>query len=315
MQPPLRIVSSSLVEDPSTQRHQAAHTIRAALEETGCFVLLVEGADSAIDAATQQWRHFYAQPDTVKQRCQADRDEGGGWLRLRDEPVYMSHLSSAELDAPRCKEQFVCGPDEQAGPWPNEQAFPGFRRDVGGCAQVLSQAAQALLGSFEALLGQEPGFLRYEPGHLTLTSYPGSARSVAKDAVALHEHSDAVVFTLLRQTVEALQVKTIQGDWLRVPLLDDSSFLVIPGDWMELFTNGLIPAARHRVLELAADREAVAFFQNVAAMRVGPLDEFLREDEEPRYPSVNSAIPYSSGDAGVPRWRAHTEAQSEPPSN
>lgn len=311
---PLRVVSSSQVGDPATQRDRTAETIRAALEETGCFVLRIEGAGGAIEAATRQWRHFYAQPDAIKSTCKAQRDEGGGWLKLRDEPVYMSHMSAGERDALRCKEQFGCGADEHAGRWPSEQAFPDFRRDMLRCAQLLSQSTRALLGSFEAMLGQEPDFLRYEPGYLALTSYPGTApQSAAAESeveVGLQEHSDAVIFTLLGQTAEALQVKTPRGDWLRVPVLPNGSFLVIPGDWIELFTNGRIPAARHRVLNLAEDREAVAFFQNVASMQVGPLEAFLGEGEEPRYPTVDSAIPYSQGDAGVPRWHAHSENHS-----
>ena len=80
---------------------------------------------------------------------------------------------------------------------------------------------------------------------------------------------------------------------------------------MELFSNGAIPATRHRVLELGDDREAVVFFQNVAPMRVGPLARYLRNGEKARYPTVNSDIPYTDGAAGVPRWQAHASADPD----
>lgn len=315
----LPVVSSLLLEAPGNQqqRQSTIALIRTALAEVGCFVLHIEGVGSTVDAATWQWRRFYALPDATKQACRAERDEGGGWLQLRDEPVYMSHMDASELDAGRCKEQFGCQANTDHGLWPREPTSPGFRRDVSACADRLGESARELLAGFESLLGQEPGFLRHEPGYLTLTSYPGSsAHTPGRDdaerraEVGLSEHSDAVVFTMLGQTAAALQVKA-GGDWLTVPVLAADCFLVIPGDWMELFSNGAIPATRHRVLELADDREAVVFFQNVAPMRVGPLAHFLRDGEKARYPTVNSDIPYTHGAAGVPRWQIHTSAEPD----
>ena len=310
----LLLISSSQVEAPrnSQERQATVEQIRAALADVGCFVLRIEGAGSAVDAATLQWRRFYALPNSTKQLCRAEGEEGGGWSQLRDEPVYMSHMNASELNASRCKEQFGCQVDADHGLWPREDTSPGFRRDVSACADRLGKSSRALLAHFETVLGQEPGFLRHEPGFLTLTSYPGSAPDTAgqdelesRDEIGLGEHSDAVVFTMLRQTAAALQIRA-SGDWQTVPVLADDCFLVIPGDWMELFSNGAIPAIRHRVLELADDREAVVFFQNVALMRVGPLAHFLRGGDKARYPTVNSDIPYTDGAAGVPRWQTHT---------
>jgi isopenicillin N synthase-like dioxygenase len=310
----LSVVSSMQVEALTSpqERQSSVELIRAALVDVGCFVLRIEGAGSVVDAATRQWRRFYALPNSTKQLCRAEAEEGGGWSQLRDEPVYMSHMNASELEASRCKEQFCCQANTDHGLWPRENTSPEFRREVSACADRLGESARALLAHFETLLGQEPGFLRHEPGYLTLTSYPGSSPSTARqgeakgsDEIGLGEHSDAVVFTMLRQTAAALQVHA-SGDWQTVPVLDDDCFLVIPGDWMELFSNGAIPAIRHRVLELAHDREAVVFFQNVAPMRVGPLAHFLRCGEKARYPTVNSDIPYTDGAAGVPRWQTHT---------
>ena len=313
----LPVIASSLVEDRATQRGEAVRQIRSALLELGCFVLQIEGAAPAIHAAIQQWRNLYAKPLDVKRACQSARDEESGWLRLRDEPVYMSHMKASEREAARCKEQFGCSGLEDAGRWPNDVACPGYRRDVSACARRLEGASRSLLASFEALLGQDPGFLRYAPGYLTLTSYPArlQVRSQAPTsdgggAFGLQEHSDAVIFTLLRQTVAALEVKTTAGDWLPVPVLPEDSFLVIPGDWMELLTNGLIPAVRHRVLDIAHDREAIAFFQNVARMPIGPLRSFLVDGAGARYPTVDSDMPYAGGDAGVPRWQTRANAPS-----
>ena len=72
---------------------------------------------------------------------------------------------------------------------------------------------------------------------------------------------------------------------------------------MELFTNGLIPAVRHRVMDTEQSRTSLTFFQNVAPMTVGPLDKFVDDNILPRYPSVSSDIDYVGGRSGVPRWQ------------
>jgi len=89
--------------------------------------------------------------------------------------------------------------------------------------------------------------------------------------------------------------------------------VIAPGDWTELFTNGWIPAVRHRVMETAQSRMSLAFFQNVAPMPVGPLARFVGAGEAARYPTVASDIDYVGGESGVPRWQtAVTEAWPGP---
>jgi isopenicillin N synthase-like dioxygenase len=313
-------ITSSLIEAPTphgmnpAEPSSAIGDLRVALMEAGCFVLRVEGAGAAVRSATEQWRRFYALPDSVKQTCKTESEERGGWLRLRDHPVYASHMSSSEQLATRCKEQFGCQAHSQNDCWPGDEICPGFRSDISACAERLNDVADRLLARFGELLGQEASFLLREPGYLTFTSYPATRpaataqdEGVGLSGIGLGEHSDASVFTMLRQTVPGLQIK-LHGEWRTVPLLDDDSLLVIPGDWMELFTNGAIPAIRHRVLDHSDDREALVLFQNVAPMRVGPLESFIQPGTKPHYPSVKSDIPYIDGDLGVPRWQAYVDA-------
>jgi isopenicillin N synthase-like dioxygenase len=169
-----------------------------------------------------------------------------------------------------------------------------------------------LLSAFEKVLGQESGFLRYEPGYLALKHYPGRPiDEVDERDVGLQEHSDAVVFTMLTQDMESLQIKCRDDTWLTVPADPGEKLLVIAGDWMELFTNGLVPAVRHRVLDTKQSRTSLAFFQNVAPMSVGPLEKFVTDRNPPRYPHVSSDIDYVGGLSGVPRWQ--TVPMNKPP--
>jgi len=173
-------------------------------------------------------------------------------------------------------------------------------------AALLDRVGRALLQGFAGVLGEAPGFLTYEPGYFAFKHYPGKAPG-SSDEDGLQEHSDAVVFTVLSQSCESLMIRGRDNQWITAPADPGNALLVIPGDWMELFTNGRIPAVRHRVTETPQARTSLAFFQNVATMEVGPLDRFVSADEAARYPWVSSDIDYVSGASGVPRWRSHCD--------
>ena len=229
----------------------------------------------------------------------------GGWLPMREAPVYMSHMDEQELNAVDYKQQFGCGVDGSATLWPSDAECPGFGVDIRCCVGWIETLAKRLLAGFERVLGVEPDFFRYQPGHLTLSAYPSrlSGGSEIQPSFGLHEHSDASVFTLLTQRERALQIRLIDGSWSTVPALGDDDLLVLPGDWMELWTNGVVPAVRHRVCDTAYERFSLAFFQSVSAMSIGPLDAFISAHNPERYPTVNSDIPYAGGKSGAPRWQ------------
>ena len=121
----------------------------------------------------------------------------------------------------------------------------------------------------------------------------------------MEAHSDATVFTLLTQRDRALQIEDRQGRWRDAPVLAVGELLLLPGNWMELWTNGTITAVHHRVLDTPYARESLVYFQSVASMSIGPLEAFVSKDRPARYPAVPSTIPYYGGTSGVPRWRTY----------
>ena len=284
----------------------AASDVEAALRKQGYLVLRGAGLQ-AVQAALARWTAFTALPMAVRQRFHQsvkDGEASGGWSLMREHPVYTSHMSQAELESAEPKQEFGFGVETGRTLWPDGTVLPGFTAQVQAAAGLLDKVARSLLGAFEQVLGQAPGFLQYEPGYLALKHYPRQPVGAGdENAAGLHEHSDAVVFTMFSQSVESLQLKGRDASWITVPADPGGCLVVAPGDWMELFTNGTTPAVRHRVLDTRDPRVSLAFFQGIAPMPVGPLAKFVGEDEEAHYPTVMSDIDYVGGESGVPRWR------------
>ena len=288
--------------------------VEAALSEDGH--LFLHGAELAlVDAALRSWEAFTGLPLAVRERYRRNSQDGpgyGGWLLMRDEPVYTSHMGSEETETDEPKQEFGSMVDVAGTRWPSDDEAPGLADDVAAMSALLDRVARRLLDAFEHVLGEEPGFLRYKPAHFALKHYPGKPDGASVQTAGLHEHSDCVVFTMLSQNRHSLQIRGRDGNWITAPADPAGALTVIPGDWMELFTNGRIPAARHRVLDTEQPRVSLAFFQNVDRMPVAPLSRFTSADNPARYPEVMSDIDYIGGDSGVPRWQSHVANAAGP---
>ena len=284
-----------------------------ALTEHGAFVLRAPPGRSHVEEAFVSWRKFVDLPMDVKHQHHHSVSAGarhGGWLCMREAPVYMSHMDDRELQRNNPKQQFGCEVSLKKTIWPDSHVCHGFSDAVQDCARWLDDVSHHLMVAFALRLKQPADFLRYEPGYLTLSFYPAEDSHEAP-SIGLHEHSDADVFTLLTQRTAALEIKSRDGHWFNVPALNGDDLLVLPGDWMELWTNGTIPAVRHRVRGVADQRVSLAFFQNVAKMDIGPLSNFT-EPEASKYPTVPSDLDYNHGKSGVPRWKtAPTNTQTD----
>ena len=294
-----------------TNRAAVARDVEAALLEDGHLVLTGPRL-ACVGAALAAWSGFAALPLELRQGYhQSVRagDARGGWSLMREHPVYTSHMGAGELESAEPKQEYGFSVETGRTLWPDEQVAPGFAAGARAAAELLDATSRALLAAFERVLGEAPGFLRHAPAYMALKHYPARP-SGAADGTGLHEHSDAVVFTMLAQSMASLQIRGRDGDWLTAPADPAGALVVIPGDWMELFTNGRIPAVRHRVLDTVQPRTSLAFFQNLAPMPVGPLARFVGEGQPARYPTVASDIDYVGGESGVPRWQTAQAAAS-----
>ena len=132
-------------------------------------------------------------------------------------------------------------------------------------------------------------------GTIRLLSYPKVSSSEAEQAnanVGISAHTDFEAFTLMHQDAAGLQFIPASSNgtpgtkWVDAPV-HKGEFVVIVGDILERFTNGVLKATPHRVITTPHARASIIRFNAVAANTVvAPLPEFVSEQNPPRYTTV-----------------------------
>jgi len=151
-------------------------------------------------------------------------------------------------------------------PWPSR--MPGMREEVLAYATEVTRLARDLVAI--AALGldlPESTFLRFfdKPmALLRLLHYPPQSPSSLEDGrFGTRPHTDNGAFTLLAQDdVGGLEIRGPQGEWIGVPPVE-GSFVVNLGEAMKVWTNGLLLATPHRVINrYGKERYSIPFFLN-----------------------------------------------------
>jgi len=189
-------------------------------------------------------------------------------------------------------------------PWGSKQAHfpsmtPDFKTTLDDLYQRQNSVAVALLEAFAEILElpHDTFTQHFEAGDLgtiRLLHYPGGDDPVAADAdIGIAPHTDFEVFTLMHQNAPGLQFlpasATARGKtdssaalpWIDAPVRE-AEFVVILGDVLERFTNGVLRATPHRVLRTNTPRMSLIRFNAVAPDTViEPLHVFVTP-ERPR---------------------------------
>ena len=99
-----------------------------------------------------------------------------------------------------------------------------------------------------------------EPCHLMrILRYPPSSNDSVVQGIG--EHTDFGALAILFQTQEGLEARTVDNEWVAVPVVDNALVVNI-GDCLEAWTSGRIRATPHRVLRSpnAPERFSFPFF-------------------------------------------------------
>lgn len=134
---------------------------------------------------------------------------------------------------------------------------------------------------------------------LRLNHYPAcEASAMQKGAMRISEHTDFGTITLLFQdSVGGLEIEdqSSRGSYFPVACLDQYEMIVNIGDCLARWTNDKFRSTSHRVVlppntkEWVADRYSVAYFGKPnRTQTVGPLPEFLKAGEEPKYEHITA---------------------------
>lgn len=201
-----------------------------------------------------------------------------GWFPLSSSPT-------------RGREGYEIGPDivrdlpadqaddllYEATPLPEEHLLPeGWRQTTAEYYLGVENIGEHILASLSRSLGIDESIFRdaFDDGisTLRLLHYPnredavsdGSARYVEQNGKVREQvagaHVDSGLLTVLATCgVGGLQARDEDGEWIDVPVVDDS-FAINFGGLLERWTGGLIKATLHRVLGQREDRYSVPFF-------------------------------------------------------
>ena len=172
--------------------------------------------------------------------------------------------------APVTSGAYLAGPNQ----WP---ALSGFQETLTEANTQLSAVARQLLEITCVALNVNPSQLLpafdCPTTWLRLLHYP--PQPPIADLYGSAPHTDFGCLTLLVQDeVAGLQVKTADGDWLKVEP-DRSTLIVNIGDMLHRWSNGILKSTPHRVVNSSGrERYSCAFFFDpYVETIVKPLDE------------------------------------------
>lgn len=280
------VIDLSPIYGDLAARKGLAATIRNAAENTGFFYIKNHGiARTTIGAAHTQAKALFALPEAVK-RTVSTRNSSffNGWTEKHGTNVSPSESRDY-------REGFMWSYDPRYDPAPGRAAqpvpaavapflkgeefvweatgalLPRFKTDVLEYWAACLALARRLIRVFALALELPETYFD------ELVTYPGAdgvfnwypaASAVPPESsedVGLGAHTDLQSFTLLWQdAVGGLQVLTHEGQWVKVPPVEDT-FVVNIGDFLMRLSNDRFKSTVHRVFNRApVERISMPFF-------------------------------------------------------
>ena len=157
-----------------------------------------------------------------------------------------------------------------ANRWP--AAMPELRERMTAYFDEMDDFAKSMLGLFA--LGLDLPEDRFEPYfrkpmmQLRLIHYPPQEPGDLGENIGLRPHTDSGAFTLLAQDpTGGLEIQTRDGDWILIPPLA-GSYVVNLGEMMRVWTDGILLATPHRVVNRSGkERYSIRFSRRRISMR------------------------------------------------
>jgi isopenicillin N synthase-like dioxygenase len=249
-----------------------------------------DGTDTET-ALQRQMQRFFALPDDDARKqevCVRGRPVKYGFMPLFGEPAYqpgtVAHVES-----------FDCGRPGKPGDasdrrslWPD---LPGFHDTVRAAWSELSHTGYALLECIASALGVDRRFLvqrcdSQDLSTLRLLHYPPTTDHHPDRDVGIAAHTDFECITLLYQSAPGLELLDVGGHWRDAPA-NNEQVVVLFGDMLERFTNGICKATGHRVRTTSRERYSVVLFFAVNdGVVVEPVRSFVRPGDAPCFAPV-----------------------------
>uniref|UniRef100_K3WG17 Fe2OG dioxygenase domain-containing protein n=1 Tax=Globisporangium ultimum (strain ATCC 200006 / CBS 805.95 / DAOM BR144) TaxID=431595 RepID=K3WG17_GLOUD len=280
---------------PATTQQKAKilEDMKRACLDTGFFTVPTKNvlSNDLITKVYTRADEFIALPDAVKQQYHNKKTPNSrGWTPMFEEPSYqpdvVSHLEGFDL-ARELPESFI-QPGSSLGPnvWPRE--LPHFREDVYQLYEETTVVSQVLFQSFAEMLGLPANtFLQHvsekAEAFMRLLTYPEVEAKVKNSTVGIASHTDFECFTIIHQNGAGLHLKNRNGNWVEAPVHEDRLFIMV-GDVLEHWTNGLLQATEHRVVNSEKKRQSIVRFNGADGDTIiEPLAPFVTATHPAKY--------------------------------
>ncbi|HTG32787.1 MAG TPA: 2-oxoglutarate and iron-dependent oxygenase domain-containing protein [Thermoanaerobaculia bacterium] len=279
-------------------RSRVIETLGQGLSEFGFLNVEGHGIDSSLIRGTYDlWKRFFELPDEVKRRYAGVEGGARGYT-----PFGVEHAKDNPL--PDLKEFWHIGQEPPEGHpyrreypenvWPAE--IPEIRQPTQRLYSSLERVAENLLRAlaeyFDMPRDTFASMMTVGNSILRVIHYP-PVRPDQAPAVRAAAHEDINLITLLCEATDSgLEILTRQGEWMAVET-GPGQIVVDAGDMLSRFTNEVVPAATHRVVNpaenAARDRYSMPFFVHPYSACDLTIDErFVTADNPPRYPPITA---------------------------
>jgi isopenicillin N synthase-like dioxygenase len=279
-------------------RARLIETLGQGLSEFGFLNVEGHGIDSSLIRGTYDlWKRFFELPDEVKRRYAGVEGGARGYT-----PFGVEHAKDNPL--PDLKEFWHIGQEPPEGHpyrqeypenvWPAE--IPEIRQPTQRLYSSLERVAENLLRAlaeyFDLPRDTFASMMTVGNSILRVIHYP-PVRPDQAPAVRAAAHEDINLITLLCEATDSgLEILTRQGEWMAVET-GPGQIVVDAGDMLSRFTNEVVPAATHRVVNpaenAARDRYSMPFFVHPYSACDLTIDErFVTADNPPKYPPITA---------------------------
>ncbi len=279
-------------------RSRLIETLGQGLSEFGFLNVEGHGIDSSLIRGTYDlWKRFFELPDEVKRRYAGVEGGARGYT-----PFGVEHAKDNPL--PDLKEFWHIGQEPPEGHpyrqeypenvWPAE--IPEIRQPTQRLYSSLERVAENLLRAlaeyFDMPRDTFASMMKVGNSILRVIHYP-PVRPDQAPAVRAAAHEDINLITLLCEATDSgLEILTRQGEWMAVET-GPGQIVVDAGDMLSRFTNEVVPAATHRVVNpaenAARDRYSMPFFVHpYSACDLTIHERFVSADNPPKYPPITA---------------------------
>lgn len=254
----ISLLNSANLED----RKQVVRQLDQACKDVGFLYIQGEQFQPELfDQLKQTAQHYFSQDHTTKMQHYIGLSENhSGYVPIGEEQFKANVYDlkeSYDINYDYLGEQHrrpLLGPTL----WPEDAHFKhtvlNYYRHIKAIGNQLFKAFALALDLNEDFF--EP-HLKHAPSQLRLIHYPYNPE--AEDQSGIGAHTDYECFTLLFPTAEGLQVLNKQGQWIDIPLIENSMVMNI-GDMMEILSNGRYLATKHRVKRVQQERYSFPLF-------------------------------------------------------